>query len=75
MGKYLDFFREVLLGTWEILVQICPEMVEIQREIGVKQRGNTQFSACDGPNRQESIKLIDFESSLRTSPLTYYNPD
>ena len=26
------------LGTWKILEQICPEMVEIQREIGVKQR-------------------------------------
>ena len=51
--------------TWEILEQICPEMVEIQREIGVKQRGSRKYSACGGPNERKSIKLIDFEIGLK----------
>ena len=56
------------MGTWKILEQICPEMVEIQREIGVTQRESTKF--CGGPNVRKSIKLIDFEIGLKKIPGT-----
>ena len=64
MGKYLEFFGSTwnFFGTWKILEQISPEMVEIQREIGVTQWKRTKFSAC--------IKLINFEIGLKKIPGT-----
>ena len=45
-------------------------MFEIQREIGVKQRIWSKFSACGGPNKGEGIKTIDFEIGLKKIPGT-----
>ena len=82
-GIYLEFFKKFqvlrsgkcrstwnFLSTWKFVGQIWPEMLEIQREIGVKQRIWSKFSACGGPNKREGIKTIDFETGLKKIPGT-----
>ena len=82
-GIYLEFFKKFqvlrsgkcrstwnFLSTWKFVGQIWPEMLEIQREIGVKQRIWSKISACGGPNKREGIKTIDFETGLKKIPGT-----